>query len=38
LIDYIKTQEQHHANEDFVDELKRMVKAAHLEWKPEHLP
>lgn len=38
LIDYIKSQEEHHAREDFVDELKRMVKAAHLEWKPEYLP
>ena len=44
LIDYIKNQEAHHAGgamsdrEDFVAELKRLVEAAHLEWKPEFLP
>lgn len=38
LIDYIKNQEQHHANRDFVTELRAMVEATHLGWKEEYLP
>ena len=38
LIDYIKGQEQHHAGESYVDELKRLVEWAHLVWKADYLP
>ncbi len=38
LIAYIREQETHHQREEFVDELKRMVEAVHLEWQPDHLP
>lgn len=38
LIEYIKTQERHHSEESYVDELQRMVETAHLEWKAEYLP
>jgi REP element-mobilizing transposase RayT len=38
LIDYIKSQEQHHAKRDFVAELRSMVEAAHLDWKEDYLP
>ena len=38
LIEYIKGQETHHAQESFVDELKRMVETAHLVWQADHLP
>ena len=38
LIDYIKHQEAHHQTQPFVDELKGLVDAAHLEWKPDYLP
>ncbi|MBL9154432.1 MAG: IS200/IS605 family transposase [Verrucomicrobiales bacterium] len=42
LIEYIKGQEEHHAHapgaEDFVAELRRLVEAAQLEWKPQYLP
>lgn len=38
LIQYILNQEEHHKARSFVDELKALVEAAHLEWKPEYLP
>ena len=38
LIAYIRGQEAHHQREEFVDELKRMVEAVHLEWQPDYLP
>lgn len=38
LIEYIKGQEEHHAQVGFVDELRAIVKAAHLEWSDEYLP
>ena len=38
LIQYIKNQEAHHQGTAFVDELKSMVEAAHLEWKADYLP
>jgi putative transposase len=38
LIEYIKNQEAHHQGTEFVDELKQMVEAAHLEWKADYLP
>ena len=38
LIEYIKNQEAHHESRDFASELKALVEAAHLEWKPQYLP
>jgi putative transposase len=38
LIEYIKSQEQHHAKISFVDELKILVETAHLKWKADYLP
>lgn len=38
LIEYIKTQEEHHAQISFADELKRLVESAHLKWNGEYLP
>lgn len=38
LIDYIKCQEAHHQTQGFVEELRAMVEASHLDWKPDYLP
>lgn len=38
LIEYIKTQEQHHARVDFVEELRGMVVSAKLEWRDDFPP
>ena len=38
LIEYIKNQEQHHQGVDFVDELRQIVEASHLDWKADYLP
>ena len=32
LIEYIKNQEEHHKTEPFLEEFKRLVKEAGLEW------
>ncbi len=38
LIEYIKNQEQHHTAVSFVEEYKRLVESAHLQWDAKHLP
>lgn len=38
LIDYIRTQEEHHRRTTFAEELKHMVEQAHLEWSDDYLP
>lgn len=34
LIEYIKDQEDHHRQESFLDEFKRLIQEAGLEWDP----
>ena len=38
LIEYIKSQEEHHRVRTFAEELEGMVKSRGLTWKPDHLP
>ena len=38
LIKYIQNQEAHHQTREFAVELREMVEAAGLAWKPEYLP
>jgi hypothetical protein len=34
LIEYIKNQQEHHRHESFIDEFKRLLHEAGLEWDP----
>ncbi len=34
LVEYIKNQEEHHRTESFMDEFKRLIREAGLEWDP----
>lgn len=38
LIEYIKGQEEHHRKESFLDEFRRLVEEAGLEWDDRYLP
>ena len=31
-------QDEHHKSRTFVNELKALVEASHMIWKPKHLP
>ncbi len=35
--EYIRTQEEHHRQTDFVEELKRLLEKNGVEYKPEYL-
>lgn len=38
MIEYVKNQEEHHRHESFIDELRRLVEEAGLEWDDRYLP